>query len=86
MLGWGIVPVASDHLKGESRENLIQRLEEGMHRFVRQGIDEKTLAESSWVLPSCETVLLTPEEADRVLHITRQIFQAMKKKYGFNHS
>jgi len=86
MLGWGIVPVVSDHLKGETAESLIQRLEQGIDRFVRQGIDEKTLAESSWILPSCETVLLTPNESDRALHITRQISQAMKKRYGFDHS
>ena len=85
MLGWGIVPVVSDHLKGETTESLIQRLEEGIERFVQQGIDEKTLAESSWVLPSCETVLLTPEESDRALKITSEISQAMKKKYGFDH-
>jgi hypothetical protein len=85
MLGWGIVPVVSDYLRGETKESLIQRLEEGIERLVQQGIDEKTLAESSWVLPSCETVLLTPEESDRALKITSQISQAMKKKYGFDH-
>ncbi|MBI4765357.1 MAG: hypothetical protein HY787_12245 [Deltaproteobacteria bacterium] len=83
MLGWGIVPVVSDHLRGETAESLIQRLEEGIDRLVKRGIDEKILAESSWVLPSCETVLLTPEESDRALKITSQISQAMKKKYGF---
>ncbi len=83
MLGWGIVPVVSDHLRGETAESLTQRLEEGIDRLVKRGIDEKTLAESSWVLPSCETVLLTPEESDRALRITSQISQAMKKKYGF---
>ncbi len=85
MLGWGIVPVVSDHLQGENSESLIQRLEQGIERLVRQGIDERTLAESSWVLPSCETVLLTPEESDRALKITSEISRAMKKKYGFEH-
>jgi len=86
MLGWGIVPVVSDHLKGETTESLIQRLEKGIEQFVQQGIDEKILVESSWVLPSCETVLLSPQEADRALKITSQISQTMKKKYGFDHN
>jgi hypothetical protein len=86
MLGWGIVPVVSDLLKGETTESLIRKLEEGINLIVGQGIDEKTLAESSWVLPSCETVLLTPEESDQALKITSQISRAMKKKYGFDHS
>jgi hypothetical protein len=86
MLGWGIVPVVSDLLKGETTKSLIRKLEEGFKLFVKQGIDEQILAESSWVLPSCETVLLTPEESDRALKITSQISQAMKKKYGFDHS
>ncbi len=83
MLGWGIVPVVSDLLQGETTESLIRKLEEGVQGLVQQGIDEKTLAESSWVLPSCETVLLTPEESDRALKITSEISLAMKKKYGF---
>jgi hypothetical protein len=83
MLAWGIVPVVSDVLKGETAESLVQRLEVDIDRLVKRGIDEKKLAESSWVLPSCETVLLAPEEADRALKITRQISWTMKKKYGF---
>ncbi|MEW6186880.1 MAG: hypothetical protein AB1585_14190 [Thermodesulfobacteriota bacterium] len=84
MLGWGIVPVVSDLLKGETTDSLIQRLEKGIEGLVRQGIDEKTLAESSWVLPSCETVLLTPDESDRALRMTSELSLAMKRKYGFN--
>jgi hypothetical protein len=83
MLGWGIVPVVSDHLQMETTESLHRRLEKGIKSLVQQGIDEKNLAESSWVLPSCETVLLTPEESDRALKITSEISQRMKKRSGF---
>lgn len=84
MLGWGIVPVSSNLLQEETAESLLKRLEEGIEGLLSQGIDEKQLAESSWVLPSCETVLLTPEESDRALKITGEISQRMKKKYGFD--
>lgn len=83
MLGWGIVPVVKEDLAGESTESLIQRLEHGIHLLVEQGIDEDLLARASWVLPSCETVLLTPDESDRVFQLTREISQAMKERYDF---
>jgi hypothetical protein len=83
MLAWGIVPVVRDHLSEETEETLVLRLGRAIDRLVQKGIDERMLAESSWVLPSCETVLLTPEEADRALKMTRKIAGAMKDKYGF---
>ena len=83
MLGWGIVPVVGEHLREETAKSLIQRLERNMDLLVKQGLDEKILAERSWVLPSCETVLLTPEESDRALKITNKISRAMREKYGF---
>ncbi len=84
MLAWGIVPVASDILRQETAKSLIRKLESGVEGLVQQGIDEETIAESSWVLPSCDTTLLSPEEADRALKLTSEISLAMKEKYGFN--
>jgi hypothetical protein len=83
MLGWGIVPVVKEDLERESLDSLIRRLEHGIVHFVNQGVDEGLLARNSWLLPSCETVLLTPEASDRALRMTRQISTAMKEKYGF---
>jgi hypothetical protein len=83
MLGWGIVPVVKEDLERESLGSLIRRLEHGIAHFVDQGIDEELLARNSWLLPSCETVLLTPEASDRALRMTREISTAMKEKYGF---
>lgn len=54
-----------------------------MCRLVDQGIDEDLLARAFWFLSSCETVLLTAEESDRVFRMTRDISIAMKEKYGF---
>lgn len=83
MLGWGIVPVVKEDLERESLESLIRRLEQGIARFVEQGVEEELLARNSWLLPSCETVLLTPEASDRALLMTREISTAMREKYGF---
>jgi intein/homing endonuclease len=83
MIGWGIVPVIKDILVRENVHSLVKKLEESIEFFVKNGIDEEKLARSSWVLPSCETVLLTIEQSDHVFEMTRDISEIMKKKYGF---
>jgi len=50
---------------------------------VKQGIDEELLAASSWLLQSCETVLLTPDQSDLAFSMTHEISHIMKRKYGF---
>jgi len=82
-LAWGIVPVTEELLSGETVQSLVAKLEKGIDLFVKSGIDEERLAASSWVLPSCETVLLTPGQSDRVFSMTREISEIMKRKYGF---
>lgn len=81
MLAWGIVPVDAESLQKETAESLIQKLSAAIDRFVRLGIDERLLVESSWIMPACDMVLLTPDEADRALMLTSRISQAMRKKY-----
>lgn len=83
MLGWGIVPVVSEQLRQENTSRLVGKLEAAIDLLVRRGIDASLLAEASWVLPSCETVLLTPEESDRALSLTREISETMRARFGF---
>jgi len=82
MIGWGIVPVTEEGLSLENVDTLMERLRAGMDLFVSQGIDEKMLAESSWILPSCDTVLLSPEQSDLAFSMTREISEGMKAHYG----
>ena len=84
MIGWGIVPVIEDIVKNETVDSLVKKLGEGISFFVERGVDEEKLARSSWVLPSCETVMLTNEQSDHVFEMTRKISDHMKKEYGFN--
>jgi hypothetical protein len=51
--------------------------------LVQKGPDEELVASSSWVLPSCETVLLSPEKSDLAISMTSEISRIMKKKYGY---
>ena len=84
MIGWGIVPVIDALLSGETVSGLVDKLQEGFDLFVSKGIDEELLASSSWVLPSCETVLLTNEQSDLVFKMTNEISQVMRGRYGFD--
>jgi hypothetical protein len=83
MIGWGIVPVIEDLLSKESVESLTEKLQRGIDLFVSKGIEEELLVTSSWVLPACETVMLSPEQSDLVFKMTKEISQEMKRKYGF---
>jgi hypothetical protein len=83
MLGWGIVPVINEIIVKESVQSLVQRLEQGITRLVRKGIEEELLASSSWLLPSCETIMMKPELSDLAFAMTREISYIMRSKYGF---
>lgn len=83
MLAWGIVPVINDVFLKESVNSLVKKLEKGISLFVEQGIDEELLAASSWVVPSCETVMMTPDLSDRAFSTTREISRIMRRRYGF---
>lgn len=83
MIGWGIIPVSGELLENETLESLLDRLQKGMDLFVKAGIDENLLASSSWIIPSCETVLLTPDQSDRAFELARAISRTMRVRYGF---
>jgi hypothetical protein len=83
MIAWGIVPVIADLLEGETVDSLVDRLQRSIAYFVRGGIDEEKLASASWVLPCCETILLTEEQSDRVFEMTVKISRVMRERYGF---
>lgn len=83
MLAWGIVPVSNEVLDREDTESLLKKIEHGFDLLVGKGLDEKLLAESSWIMPACDAVLLTPENAERAFRVTRDISDRMKRKYGF---
>ncbi len=82
-IAWGIVPVADELLSKESVQSLVKKLEKGIDLLVQNGIDEALVASSSWVLPSCETVLLSPDKSDLAFSMTSEISRTMKRKYGF---
>jgi hypothetical protein len=84
MIAWGCVPVSGELLEPETLESLLNRLQTGFDLFVKGGIDEGLLAASSWIIPSCETALLTPDQSDRAFALAGEISRIMRQRYGFN--
>jgi len=82
MLAWGIVPVDGASLEKETTEGLIEKISTAIDRFSQSGVDERLLVESSWVMPACDMVLLSPEEADRALMMTSDISRALRRRYN----
>lgn len=82
MLAWGLVPVDGETLGKESTGSLLDRLLAAIRQFCSKGIDEQLLIESSWIMPACDLVMLTPEEADRALAMTSEISTAVRQHYS----
>lgn len=82
MIGWGIVPVIGEALQKEKLDSLAQRIEKGIGFLVQKGIDEKLLLSSSWILPSCETIMLTLELSEMAFDMTHQISELLRERYG----
>ena len=82
MLAWGIVPVTDELIAGEDVPSLVEKLEQGMRLLVTKGIDEGLLVSSSWLMPCCDTVMMSPENSDRAFRMTREISETMRHKYG----
>ncbi len=77
ILAWGIVP-SSSKIKGENTESLVRRLEEGRNLLTKRGID-KDLLDTYIITPSCGVGSLSIEEAQRVLELTHDLSQVLRR-------
>jgi hypothetical protein len=84
MLAWGIVPVTNELIAKENVQSLVERLDQGISLLASKGIEEELLASSSWLMPSCDTVMMTPELSDLAFNMTNEISHIMRSKYGFS--
>jgi hypothetical protein len=81
MLGWGIVPVREDIIVHEDADTLCDRLMTGFEMMVNSGVDSDLLAVSSWILTSCETSLLSTEQAVRAFGLAEQVSERMRRRF-----
>ena len=78
-LAWGVVPTGA-FTGQETADLLVEKLEAGMKRLEQQGVSRKILLSQCLITPSCGMGSLTPEKAEAILKLLRQISDRMQKK------
>ena len=78
-LAWGIVPTGA-FTGTETADMLIEKLETGMKRLEQQGVKRQVLLSQSLITPSCGMGSLTPEKAEAILKLLREVSDRMQKK------
>ncbi len=79
VLAWGIVP-ASEAIDKETTESLTERLEKGIGKLCKKGLEEERIASLSLITPSCGTGTLSTKSAESVLKLTYELSEIMKEK------
>ena len=77
-LAWGIVPTAA-FTGSETAEQLIARLEAGLKRLESRGVARESLLRQCLITPSCGMGSLTPEAAEAILRLVREVSDRMQK-------
>jgi len=76
---WGIVP-ASEAALEETASQLTDRLCRQIDVLQATGISQKALWSQGMVSPSCSLEALTPQLAERILHLTAQVAEKMRAR------
>jgi methionine synthase II (cobalamin-independent) len=77
-LAWGVVPTGA-YTGTETADLLIGKLEAGISRLEQQGVARKTILRQSLITPSCGMGSLTPEKAEGILGLLREVSNRMQK-------
>jgi methionine synthase II (cobalamin-independent) len=78
VLAWGIVP--TDMVtRDETAEMLISRIDEGMKRLEKEGIDRRVILGQCLITPSCGMGSLTPDKSVAILKLLREVSDRMQK-------
>jgi methionine synthase II (cobalamin-independent) len=78
-LAWGVVPTGA-FTGNETADLLVSKLEAGIRRLEQAGIDQKTILRQSLITPSCGMGSLTPDQAEAILKLLREVSDQMQKK------
>ncbi|MDD5127605.1 MAG: hypothetical protein PHR43_05895 [Dehalococcoidales bacterium] len=83
MIAWGIVPTTGSggDITTESPASLASRLQEVMQAVAGKGIDAQLLRETALITPTCETVSMPLELADKVYEVTAEVSRLLREKY-----
>jgi methionine synthase II (cobalamin-independent) len=84
ILAWGIVPTLnSDEIEKETAESLVTRWEGQSTILEAFGFDKTAILAQTFITPACGTGSLPLDLANKVLVLTRQVSDTLRKKYGF---
>jgi methionine synthase II (cobalamin-independent) len=77
-LAWGVVPTGA-FTGSETADQLVAKLEAGMKRLEDKGIGRETILRQCLITPSCGMGSLTPEKAEAILKLVREVSDRMQK-------
>ncbi len=77
-LAWGIVPTGA-FTGNETPEMLIAKLDAGMKRLELHGIKREVVLRQCIITPSCGMGSLTPDKAEAILRLLREVSDRMQK-------
>jgi len=78
-LAWGIVPTSSSQdIAMEKASSLVAKWKSRAGRLETIGIEPTKILAHSLITPSCGTGSLTPEEAIKVLEMTREVSESLR--------
>jgi len=82
-LAWGIVPTLNaEDLEKETTASLVRQFEAKVKQIETLGIDPHRLINQSLITPACGTGTLSIDLAQKVLRVTREISEEIRKRYA----
>jgi hypothetical protein len=81
-IGWGIVPVTAEGLRGATVGRLAARFETWLRALEEAGMATADVLAASLIMPEDTLVQLTPADADRALALTVELSSLIKQSYG----
>jgi len=83
ILAWGIVPTLNaDDIEKETTDSLVAKWEEQARVIEAIGIDKSTILVQTLITPSCGTGSLSLDHAKKVLVLTKQVSDIIRKRFG----
>ena len=83
ILAWGMVPTLNaEDLAKETTASLLHQFKDKVKQIERLGIDVHRLINQSLITPTCGTGTLSVDLAKKVLKITREMSQEIRKRYA----
>ncbi len=81
ILAWGIVPTSdSEDINRETATSLVRKWEVQVAHLETLGIDRARILAQSLITPSCGTGSLAPNDAIKVLEMTREVSQTLRAR------